>query len=297
VLYKLTNLKIMIKFKLYFEKRERNPLRKRELKKQNISNYNYVQQQKKKLPSDKQAQIRKMKKLGVEPEEIKTFKQAEIAAREEELKNLYFKKKINKPELLFVKYGIKVLKDGYTSEDLSPGSYRYKMINYLVTKLVREFKDVLPNRKPRIIITDTSKNPDVANSSITGHGDAPPGVYYDKLIYIDQNHIDDYSILTHEYAHYVAGRIPTQSEPMLKAEYKKMLDEYFEKTTRRKSLEGLRNERHRIAMANKLGLPSDYSAANFDEWFAEIITHWKEMPNTKESYRFKAAIKKVLTRI
>ena len=287
----------MINFKLYFEKRERNPLRKRELEKQGINNYHYVQQEKKKLPAERQTQIRKMKKLGVEPERIETFKQAQIAERENEIKGKYFKTKINSPELLFQKFGIRVYKDGYVTEDITPNSYRYRMINYLIKKLVTEFKDVLPNRKPRIIITDISKNPAVANSSITGYGDSPPGVYYDKLIYIDQNHVDDYSLLTHEYAHYVSDRIPKQSEPMLKAEYKKMLDEYFEKTTRRKSLEGNRNKKHRIAMANKLGLPSDYSAVNFDEWFAEIITNWKEMPNTKESYRFKAAIKKVLTRI
>ena len=109
--------------------------------------------------------------------------------------------------------------------------------------------------------------------------------------------MDDYDTLVHEYAHYVADRIPTQTEPMLKAEYKKMLDEYFEKTTRRKALEGSRNEKHRVAMAQKLGLPTSYAASNFDEWFAEIISHWKQLPNTKESYRFKAAVKQVLMRI
>ena len=287
----------MIKFQLYFERRERNPLRKRELEKQGINNYDYVQKEKKKLPAERQAQIRKMKKLGVEPERIETFKQSKIAEREKELKGQYFKTKINTPELLFQKFGIKVYKDGYVTEDLSPGSYRYKMISYLVKQLVTEFKDILPNRKPRIVITDTSKNPISANASITGHKDVPPGVYYDKLIYLDQHSVDDYDILTHEYAHYIVDRIPKQTEPMLKAEYKKMLDEYFEKATRRKALEGLRNEKHRVAMANKLGLPSDYAASNFDEWFAEIITHWKQMPNTKESYRFKAAVKQVLTRL
>jgi len=288
----------MIKFQLYFEKRERNPLRKRELEKQGVgTNYDYVQKEKKKLPSERQSQIRKMKKLGVEPERIETFKQAKIAEREKELKGQYFRAKINKPELLFEKFGIKVYKDGYVTEDLASGSYRYKMINYLVTQLVREFKDILPNRKPRIVITDTSKNPASADAAITGHKEIPPGVYHDRIIYLDQNYVDDYDILVHEYAHYVADRIPKQTEPMLRAEYKKMLDEYFEKTTRRKTLEGLRNEKHRIAMANKLGLPSDYAASNFDEWFAEIITYWKRMPNTKESYRFKTAVKRVLTRI
>ena len=32
---------------------------------------------------------------------------------------------------------------------------------------------------------------------------------------------------------------------------------------------------------------------NFDEFFAEIITHWKKMPNNVNTYRFKQAVKKV----
>ena len=288
----------MIKFQLYFERRERNPLRKRELEAQGVgTNYDYVQKEKKKLPKERQSQIRKMKKLGVEPERIETFKQAKIAEREKELKGQYFRTKIIKPELLFSKFGINVYKDGYAAEDIAPGSYRYKMINYLVKQLVTEFKDVLPNRKPRIVITDTEANPATSTASVTGSKQSPAGAYYDRLIYLDQNYVDDYDILVHEYAHYVADRIPKQTEPMLKAEYKKMLDEYFEKTTKRKALEGSRNEKHRVEMAKRLGLPSDYAAANYDEWFAEIMMHWKSLPNTKESYRFKTAVKKVLTRI
>ena len=288
----------MIKFQLYFERRERNPLRKRELEAQGVgTNYDYVQKEKKKLPKERQSQIRKMKKLGVEPERIETFKQAKIAEREKELKGQYFRTKIIKPELLFSKFGINVYKDGYAAEDIAPGSYRYKMINYLVKQLVTEFKDVLPNRKPRIVITDTEANPATSTASVTGSKQSPAGAYHDRLIYLDQNYVDDYDILVHEYAHYVADRIPKQTEPMLKAEYKKMLDEYFEKTTKRKALEGSRNEKHRIEMAKRLGLPSDYAAANYDEWFAEIMMHWKSLPNTKESYRFKTAVKQVLTRI
>ena len=287
----------MINFQLYFEKRERNPLRKRELERTNINNYTYVQKEKKKLPAESQSQIRKMKRLGVEPEKIDAFKQKKIQEREQELKQKYFRTKITAPVLVLEKFGIKVYKDSYATKEFAPNSYSYRMINHLITKLVTDFKDILPNRKPRIIITDTSKNPVSATAAITGYDETPPGVYHDKLIYIDQHYVDDYDILVHEYAHYVADRIPKQTEPMLKAEYKKMLDEYFEKATRRKALEGLRNEKHRIAMAEKLGLPSDYAAANFDEWFAEIITHWKNVPNTKESYRFKSAVKSVLTRI
>jgi hypothetical protein len=76
-----------------------------------------------------------------------------------------------------------------------------------------------------------------------------------------------------------------------------MLSSYFEKKTRRKSLKGKNNEELRIKVAEKLGLPSPYSTVNFDEWFAEVISHWKKMPNNANSYRFKTAMKKILTRI
>jgi len=288
----------MINFELYYERRERNPLRKREIEAQGLgTNYDYVQREKENLSKERKSQIRKMKKLGVEPERIEIFKQAKIAEREKELKREYLRTKITSSELLFQKFGVKVFKDKYATENLSPGSYRYKMLDFIVTKLIRYFKDILPNRKPTIVVTDTKKNPLTIGVSVTGDKEFPPGVYYDRLIYIDQNYVDDYDVLVHEYAHFVADRIPKQTEPMLKAEYKKMLDEYFERTTKRKALEGSRNTKHRMLMAQQLGLPSNYASANFDEWFAEIITYWKSLPNTKESYRFKTAVKQVLTRI
>jgi hypothetical protein len=76
-----------------------------------------------------------------------------------------------------------------------------------------------------------------------------------------------------------------------------MLDEFFERKTRRKNLEGKRNEKLRSQLAKKMGLPSDYAATNFDEWFAELITHWKKLPKDRASYRFKQILKKVITRL
>lgn len=287
-----------INFELYFERRESNPLRKRELEAQGIgTNFDYVEGEKKKLPAKILSKIRRMKKAGTEPEQIETFKNAKLAEREDELKNLFFRTKVSSSELLFEKFGIKVFKDNYTTGDFSSKSYGFRMLNFIITKLVRDFKEVLPNRKPRIVITNTKNNPITSIVLPTGKREAPLGVYYDKLIYLDENSVDDYDVLVHEYAHYIAGRIPKQTEPMLKAEYKKMLGEYFNRTTKRKALEGTRNEKHRVLMAQKLGLPSNYSAANFDEWFAEIITYWKSLPNTKEGYKFKTAVKKILIRI
>lgn len=287
----------MINFQLYFEKRERNPLRKREYESANINNYNYVQQNKKKLPTEVQSQIRKMKRLGVEPEKIEAFKQKKIGEREKELKAEFFRPKTDKNELVLSLFGIDVYKDSLVTKDILPGHYSHRTLTAIIKKLVTQFKDILPIRKFTIIITDSEKNPATLNKSKTGRKEAAPGSYYNRAIYLDVNHVDNYEVLVHEYAHFVADRIPKQTEPMLQAEYKKMLDEYFAKTTKRKALEGLRNDKHRVAMAKKFGLPTDYAATNFDEWFAEIITYWKSIPTTKESYRFKSAVKSVLTRL
>jgi hypothetical protein len=43
--------------------------------------------------------------------------------------------------------------------------------------------------------------------------------------------------------------------------------------------------------------PSAYSVSNPDEFFAEIITNWKNVPNNVATYKFKNAVKKVITRL
>lgn len=294
----------MLNFQLYFEKRERNPLRKREMKRQNIDNYAYVQQQKGKLPKEKQAQIRKMKKLGVEPERIETFRQAKLAEREKELKKQYFRAKIEKPVLIGYVEGIKIYKDKYTTIDLSPGSSYRNTILTNVTRLVTEFRDILPNRKPTIIVSDGSKNPAMQTKGKLGTTNfKAAGIYFERKIYIDEKNIGDMRVLLHEYAHYVADRIPKEIEPVLAEEYKKMLNEYFGKVTKHKSLQGKHNKRHREAMAKKLGFPSEdetpnaYGVTNFDEWFAEIMANWRKISTNPQGYRFKQAVKRVLARI
>jgi hypothetical protein len=294
----------MVNFELYFERRERNPLRKRELEQQNIDNYAYVQQQKEKLPKEKLAQIRKMKKLGVEPERIETFRQAKLAEREKELKKQHFRTKLEKPVLIGYIEGIKIYKDKYTTVDLRPGSEHSKEILQNVQRLVTEFKDILPNKKPTIIVSDGSKNPAMQTKGRLGTTNfKAAGIYFDRKIYIDENHTGDMRVLLHEYAHYIAGRIPREMEPILAEEYKKMLNEYFGKETKHKSLQGKHNKQHRIAMAKKLGIPSPdddpnaYAATNFHEWFAEIMANWRKISTTPQGYRFKQAVKRVLTMV
>ena len=286
----------MDSFEIFFEKRARNPLRKRELK-NNLSYKDWIESEKENLPDEEKEKIERMKEFKVEPERIETFRQAKIEEYRKKLENDYLRTKVQKPKLIFVKYGIKVFQDKYVSEDFSSGSLNNRILQSIVNKVIVQYKDIIPNRKPKIVITNTDKNPVTKGVNIIGGKKSPPGVYHDRLIYLYQYHADNIKILVHEYAHFLADRIPKQIEPLIKEEYKKMLQEYFGKKTRRQKLEGKKNEHHRIAMANRLGLPSDYSTANYDEWFAELITYWKNLPNDRNGYRFKQVLKKVINRL
>jgi hypothetical protein len=291
----------MDSFLTFFEKRMRNPLRKKELE-GGITNLQWVENEKENLPDERKKQIEKMEEYGVEPERIETFRQAKIKEHEKILKNTYLRTKIDKPVHIMKIYGIDVYKDQYSTEDFSEGSLNYRTLNSILVKLVRDYKDILPNRKPKIVITNTGENPKTKGVGVLGDKSVnPAGVYFNGYIFLNEYGVDDVELLVHEYAHFLADRITKQTQPILKHEYKKMLDEYFnsiQKTkTKRQNLEGKNNEQHRQQMAKKLGLPTDYASSNFDEWFAELIAHWKNMPNNKHTYRFKQILKRVLARI
>lgn len=247
------------------ERKERNPLRKKELEGQ-PTNKEWVEQEKKNLPKQEHQRL-----------------EAE-----------YLRPKVEDQKLIFNERGIKVYSDKYCTETFEKGSYNEKMLRNIIKKLFYFNKDIIPNRKPKIVITNTKENPATKNAH---WGGSPPGAYYNRIIYLDQYHVDDYDVLLHEYAHFLTGRIPRQVEPLLQKEYRKMLQEMFGPYTKRKNLEGSKYDKVREDVAKKMGLPTEYSAANFDEWFAELITHWKNMPNNKQTYRFKQILKKVLNRI
>ena len=288
----------MKSFLTFFEKRERNPLRKKELE----GTYNYrdwVEDEKNNLePSDKR-KVRKMEKLGVEPERIQTWKDYKLKEREKQLKNTWYRTKINKPTLILDISGIKVYTDQYATIDFSEGTVARQAVKNVIKMLVNNYRDIIPNRKPKFIITDTSENPYTKGVNVTGSGDDPAGAYRDRLIYIDQMSSDDYKIYVHEYAHFLESRVSTQVEEFLQEEYKKMLDGFFRsiKQRKRENLEGAENEKYRRMIANKLGLPTDYAASNHSEWFAELITYWKKMPNNKATYRFRQIMKKIINRL
>jgi hypothetical protein len=287
----------MESFGLFFERRERNRLRKQELRDEGVPNYkDWVDQEKEKLPPEEADKIKKMEKLKVPSELIDKFRNAKKVEYEKLLKNDYLRTKVE-GELLFTDYGIKVFKDEYVDQDFKKGSLNMRTLKRIIYMLVTDYRDLLPNRKPKIVITNTKTNPKLKYVNIIGDDTSPAGAYSQRIIYLDQFSVDDIDILSHEYAHFLSDRMSKQVEPFLRNEYKKMLDAFFERKTRRKNLEGKRNEKLRKQIAQKMGLPSDYAATNFDEWFAELIANWKNLPNNTISYKFKQILKKVITRL
>lgn len=226
-----------------------------------------------------------------------------VSAREAEY-GKYLRTSIKKDryEKIYEKYGVKFYIDMSDSMWSTPQGEQLKTrmlrnIKLSVDMFLNDIKGILPLKKPTFIIKNLNKDSKLRNVYKTGEKDIPPAYYLDRIIYLDFSYIDNHAYMTHEYAHYIADLIPKQTEPILQAEYSKMLDNYFKDGKKRKSLGGIHNKNIRAEVAKKMGLPTDYAATNFDEWFAEIITHWKSIPNNVATYRFKNALKKVIIRL
>jgi hypothetical protein len=196
--------------------------------------------------------------------------------------------------------GFRVFVDQY----VDPKQYDY--IYYLsmsgIAAVHKHFRKIgLPivTKKVPVIFSDFSKNPEI--KGVKGLEDAP-AYYYNKAIYMDQYSVDVHYFWIHEYAHYLSYIVPNRFVEYATEEYRKMLTEYFKhsvgKKTRRENLESsyYDNPKHREMMANKLGLPSPYSTTNMDEFFAEMISHWHEIPNNKLTFRLKKVMRQILQR-
>jgi hypothetical protein len=164
-----------------------------------------------------------------------------------------------------------------------------------VDLFLTDIRDILPNKKPRFVVKDLGREKNRYYNDETTNA----AYVFDNIIYLDIDSIENPKYFTHEYAHWLADKMPRETHPIIQAEYKKMLDYYFRSVKKKKKLnfENPEDDRMRARVAKKLGLPTDYSLVNPDEFFAEIITHWKQLPNNVTSYGFKKAIKRVLSRL
>ena len=85
----------MESFGLFVERRERNRLRKQELKDEGVPNYkDWVDQEKENLPPEELNKIKKMEKLKVPSELIDKFSNAKKVEYEKRLKDDYLRTKV-----------------------------------------------------------------------------------------------------------------------------------------------------------------------------------------------------------
>jgi hypothetical protein len=223
-------------------------------------------------------------------------------ARIESRKLLGMRSKIEGGMKIYSKGGIDVYIDSYTHKSFLKTVKKMNSLKRSVDLTLDYIKDILPNRKPKIVITDAYENPHFVNVD----GVTAPAIYIDRIIYIDQDNVDNYKYFVHEIAHFVADLIPKQTEPLLKKAYKDMLDIYWKsaKIKKRKLDAGnnasredeMEAERWRRSISSKLGFP-EYGLKNFDEFFAVLIENWKTLPVNSATYKFKTLVKNVLIRL
>lgn len=288
----------MEQFSVFFERRGRNPLRKKEIE-DTIDGTNWDQYQKEKdiLPPEEQAKLDKQVELQVPQDRIDNWKIAALKRQEQEARKGWLRDKVSSTEFeqIYEKYGVKFFIPKDEKILNTPGMFPLmRALKFSVDSFLTSIKDIVPNRKPRFVIKDLGKqqNPFIKDATNAGY-------HQDGIIYLDIDSVAKPQYFVHEYAHYLAGKVPKQAYPIINAAYKDMLDIYFRhvKKKRRNNLEGQDDEKLRRKVAAKFGLPSHYSATNPSEFFAEIITHWKNIPNNVATYKFKQAIKKVLSRL
>jgi hypothetical protein len=289
----------MDSFDIFFEKRERNRLRKQELKDSGvINNKEWVDQEKKNLPPVELEKIKKMEELQVPPELIDKFKEGKLKEHGKKLSSEYLIGKENKDLVFRRNYrNVKIYTDPYVVNVEKSVKRTFSTVFTMMTTL----KDIIPTRGFSVIVTNSERNPNFPKVKSLGDGSKALAYYMRNKIYVDELDPIDASTLLHEYAHLLADRVPKNVERMIRREYEKMINDYFTsitgKRSRRKNLEGKRNAINREKVAKALGLPSDYAATNFDEWFAVLIEHWKQMKNNMHTYEFKKILKKVIIRL
>jgi hypothetical protein len=199
--------------------------------------------------------------------------------------------------------GFKVYLDDKVSipfDNSITGRYNFKTLERSITQAFWHIWGILPNRKPNIIITDAALNKKFHNLVVN-----PAAIYKERLIYVDQDYINNPKVFAHEIAHFAADLIPRQTQPLLKKAYDDLLDGYFRSSkTKKRSLEPridsdkskLESQELRKKISAKLGFP-EYGLMNFDEFFAVLIEKWHDLPNNSNNYRFKSMVKNVLNRL
>ena len=304
----------MERFNVYLEKSLKNPLRKDRLKQAGVEDYAVSPTDIERLkddwlwwvlegeidPSDPQAnqlQGIRDKYQGL----LETDREAAVKYLEFELDTYVTSLKKSKlgsnVEKIYEYQGIQVFLDTETVKtDHSEGSRRYNNITRAVRGMVDYVRDILPAKKPRILITDLSKNKNTRN--FVGD-DIVYGMAGQNVIYIDHYSTHMTNIYIHEYAHWVVFQSSENSRKLLVTAYKELLNLYYAKMKKRKVRmdEPVRVSRQVLNnLSVKLGFP-EYGTTDPDELFAMIIEKWKKFPTNKLTYKFKSLVKNIITQL
>tara|TARA_R110002110_G_scaffold148108_1_gene339106 strand:- start:18073 stop:18993 length:921 start_codon:yes stop_codon:yes gene_type:complete len=306
----------MESFKVYLEKSPRNPLRKDRLKRAGVEDYKVSPMEMKKLKEDwlwwaLRGDLDPAHPNSPHLQDIRD-RYTELLTHDEDgltavkyldselqvyLKSLQREKLGSDHEKIFEYQGIQVFLDtSVVKDDFSVGSRRYNNVVKAVKGMVEYVKDIIPLKKPRILITDLSKNPNTSNSV---DGDIVYGMAGEKVIYIDHlsNHMTN--VYIHEYAHWLVSQTSEGSTKLLVEAYKNLLNLYYAKMKKRKVRmeEPVRVSRKVLNnLSVKLGFP-EYGTTDPDELFAVIIEKWKKLPTNAMTYKFKSLVKNIITQL
>jgi hypothetical protein len=203
---------------------------------------------------------------------------------------------------LFIMQGIKVYSDRYTNRLMESPQLINKLRN-TISIFLRKITGILPNKGAKIIITDSSQNNLFNNLKYTNE---PVAIYCDRIIWIDENYMNNVEILVHEYAHLISDLIPKDSHHLLDEAYKKMLDFYWKpakikkvrlEPTSMKDIKSVKQTKMwREKISKKLGFPQ-YGLINSSEFFSVLIENWDKLPTNAATYKYKQIVKKILMRL
>lgn len=199
--------------------------------------------------------------------------------------------------------GIQVFLDPATTSNFDKSSQHYHDLVRSMNIFLMRIRGIVPNRKPKILITNPELNPLFQNLKYV---ESAAGIYYDRMIFISEEEVNDPDVFVHEYAHFIVDIIPTQTGKLLEDAYVKMLDFYWKRAKVKKiklqptdmsdktNVNEVRKMREKIS--RKLGFPQ-YGLINSSEFFAVLIENWHTLPNNAITYNYKQLVKNILIRL
>jgi hypothetical protein len=293
-------------FKLFLERKQRNPLRKAELDSSNILDYkdpkflDNFREYYRKYPAAEMPEVEDRVIKNKYDNLLKSSKELAERYLENEIQARFaniLRPSTREYRMIYTYQGVKVFVDDLNLDDINfkVGSPNYEEVKKNVLVMLVYIRDVLPNRRPKIVITNLSRNPHTKDAYDPEN--PPAGLQFSKMIYLDEAHFEHSTYWVHEYAHWVADIVPSQSEEMIRRAYKKMLGLYYKKTKRKNPKSDKPLSDDMVArIAKSLGFP-EYGITSPNEFFAVLIENWKQLPNNKLTYKFKSLVKGILTRL